>query len=88
MTDGTPIFDPMIYDALLELETRISGRYLAWVRQEETTETKNYWRDKARTLYREVHEVDSFNESQIQAKRQELRELWRSMPVDAPRLTA
>ena len=88
MLDKTPIFDPMIYDALLELATRIGGRYIAWADRAQSEVEAKRWLDLETEMQRGVRQVDSFNESQIQAKRQELRELWHSMPVEAPRLTA
>ena len=88
MSSNKPIFDPMIYDALLELATRIGGRYLAWAREASNESTAQYWRSKGRELRIAVWAVDSRDEAAVQTKRQELRELWRSMPVDAPQLTA
>ena len=88
MVDKTPVFDPMIYDALLELATRIGGRYVAWADRAQSEAEARHWLDVAAEMRRGVRQVDSFNEAEIEAKRQELRELWRSMPVDAPQLTA
>jgi hypothetical protein len=78
----------MIYDALLELATRISGRYVAWQDQASTAEAAEHWQREMFRLNAEVQAVDHRSKSAIEAKRAELRELLASMPVHAPEFAA
>ena len=86
--DDDRVFNPMIYDALLEFATRISGRYVAWKREAKTTEEAEHWQREMFRFNAEVRAVDHRSKSAIEAKRAELRELWDSLPVDAPRFDA
>ncbi|MDR1449053.1 MAG: hypothetical protein LBI84_02415 [Propionibacteriaceae bacterium] len=81
-------FDPMIYDALLELATRIGGRYVAWADQAPSEAAGGHWRNAGIELRRQVRAVDPDDETAIEAKRAELRALWAAMPVQAPALVA
>lgn len=85
--DDDYLDNPMIYDALLELATRIGGRYVFWEDQASDSISKAHWRDAGIELRRQVWEVDSYSKSAVEAKRAELRELWASMPEDAPEVT-
>ncbi|WP_435298967.1 hypothetical protein [Timonella sp. A28] len=76
--------NPMIYDAMCELETRISGQYVAWKREAKTEEEAEYWQREILRLSQEVQAVDIDSQSAIDAKRAELRELFASLPDEAP----
>ncbi len=86
--DDDRVFNPMIYDALLEFATRISGQYVAWQDQAETAEEAEHWQREMYRFNAEVRDVDHRSKSAIEAKRAELRELWASLPVDAPKFAA
>ncbi|WP_029067969.1 hypothetical protein [Jonesia quinghaiensis] len=83
--DDDRVFNPTIYEAMRELATRISGRYVAWQRAAETPQEAEHWRRVMYRLSAEVRAVDFDSRSAIEAKRAELRELWASLPVDAPK---
>ncbi|WP_029067973.1 hypothetical protein [Jonesia quinghaiensis] len=86
--DDDRVFDPMIYDAMREFATRISGQYVAWKREAKTTEEAEHWQREMLRFNAEVRAVDHRSKSAIEAKRAELRELWASLPVDAPKFAA
>lgn len=86
MTTEEAPFNPMLYDALLELSTRIRGRYLAWAREAATEHAAQHWRDAGIEVHRQVDEVDWRSKSAIEAKRTELRALFASMPTEAPEI--
>lgn len=81
-------FDPMSYDALLELTTRICGRYIAWADRAPSEAAGLHWQNAAVELQRQVRLVDPNGQAAIEAKRAELRELWATMPAQAPTLAA
>lgn len=85
--DDDKNFDPMIYDVLREMETRIGGRYNAWADNASTPEEERHWLDEAEKVFRQVRAVDHNSRSAIEAKRAELRELWATMPGEAPDFT-
>lgn len=85
--DDDYLYNPMIYDALLELATRIGGRYIFWADQAGDSASAAHWFNVYDELSRQVREVDSYSKSAVEAKRAELRELWASMPEDAPEVT-
>ncbi len=76
--------NPMIYDAMRELENRIRGEYVAWQDQAKTPEEAEYWQREILRLSKEVRAVDINSQSAIDAKRAELRELFASLPDQAP----
>ena len=78
------VFSPMNYDALLELTTRIGGQYVEWADQATTEEEANHWHEVAAEIRQQVRQVDSRDNYAIEAKRDELRKLWRSLPETAP----
>ncbi|MFK4761710.1 hypothetical protein ACI3KS_12305 [Microbacterium sp. ZW T5_45] len=81
-------FDPMIYDAMRELETRIGGTYIAWAREAATPAEAAHWKNEMYKLSDEVRAVDSRSRSAINAKREQLSVLLASLPVHAPALSA
>lgn len=86
--DNDRVIDPMIYDALLELATRIGGRYNAWADQASNEGVREHWRNAGIQLRQQVREVDPMSRTSIEAKRTELRALWSTMPVEAPNIAA
>ncbi|MFT4050620.1 MAG: hypothetical protein QM677_00040 [Microbacterium sp.] len=86
LTDQT--FNPMCYDAMLELATRIGGRYNAWADEAGRSASATHWRNAGIELRRQVRDVDAHSQSAIEAKRAELRELWATMPAHAPAFAA
>lgn len=83
MTQIDDDFDPMIYDAMLELSYRIRGIYQARSRQAGTPDERMHWVGESVLLAREVRGVDLGSKSAINAKRAELRELLVSFPENA-----
>lgn len=77
-------FNPMSYDALLELATRIGGRYNAWADEAGDSDTAAHWRKAGIELRRQMRAVDPHSQSAIETKRTELRELWTTMTVHGP----
>ena len=88
VTHTDQVFNPMSYDAMLELATRIGGRYNAWADEAGQSASAVHWRNAGIELRRQVRAVDSHSQSAVEAKRAELRELWATMPVHAPELAA
>ncbi|MDZ8173227.1 hypothetical protein [Microbacterium xanthum] len=82
------VFNPMAYDALLELATRIGGRYVSWVDQAPTDAAGRHWTYAHIEMQRQVRQVDPNDAEAIEAKRAELRELWATMPAQAPVMAA
>lgn len=82
------LLNPMAYDALLELATRIGGRYVSWVDQAPTEAAGRHWTYAHIEMQRQVRQVDPNDPTAIEAKRVELRELWATMPVQAPVMAA
>lgn len=81
----------MSYDVMKEMVTRISGRYVSWADAAEAAgdpEMEQYWLEKAFQVDKDVRQVDPYDEAAIAAKRAELRELFRSLPVEAPVVTS
>ena len=77
-------FDPMVYDALLELTTRIGGQYVEWERQTTALEEQEHWKQAGIALRAQVRTIDPDNVAAIEAKRLELRELFQSLPETPP----
>lgn len=77
-------FDPMVYDALLELTTRIGGQYVEWERQATALEEQEHWKQAGIALRAQVRAIDPDDVAAIEAKRLELRELFQSLPETAP----
>ncbi|MDZ8276312.1 hypothetical protein R2Q81_10180 [Microbacterium aquimaris] len=89
MTEVTGgVFNPMAYDALLELATRIGGRYVSWVDQAPTDAAGRHWTYAHIEMQRQVRQVDPNDAEAIEAKRAELRGLWATMPAQAPVMAA
>jgi hypothetical protein len=84
MRDDDHDFDPMIYDAMRELATRVSGQYIAWKREARTAEEAAHWQAEAGRIAREVRSVDTRSRRAIEAKRAELRDVLAGMPEHAP----
>lgn len=78
--------NPMLYDALCELATRIGGRYVYWMRSAETEAEREHWFAECIRVNREARAVDPYSISAVTAKRAELRALFASMPDEAPPL--
>lgn len=77
-------FDPMVYDALLELTTRIGGQYVEWEHQATALEEQEHWKQAGIALRAQVRAIDPDDVAAIEAKRLELRELFQSLPETAP----
>lgn len=78
----------MSFDIMKEMATRISGRYISWADAADDPETEQYWLEKAFKVAEDLREVDPYDEAAIAAKRAELRELFRSLPTEAPAIAA
>ena len=78
----------MSFDIMKEMATRVCGRYIAWANDAADSETEQYWLEQASQVTREVRQVDPYDEEAIMAKRAELRELFRSLPTEAPAVAA
>lgn len=65
-------YDPMIYDAMRELATRLSGRYLALERLAKSDAEKARWRQRRQALDEEVHSVDVYSENAVVDKTDDL----------------
>lgn len=78
----------MSYEVMREGASLIQGRYIAWANAADDPETEKYWLGKALQVARDVQQVDPYDEAAITAKRAELRELFRSLPVEAPTVAA
>jgi hypothetical protein len=88
MNEDDRDFDPMIYDAMRELATRIGGRYVFWADQASDPVVERYWLEESYRVDRGVRAVDTRSKSAIEAKRRELREHFAQMPENAPEVTA
>lgn len=82
--DDDRVLDPMILDALFELETVIAGTYLSWMNEAKTDEEVEHWRQEMYRISDEVKEVDYRSRSAIEALRSKLREHYHSMGDTAP----
>ncbi|MDO5066392.1 MAG: hypothetical protein Q4D96_03835 [Propionibacteriaceae bacterium] len=78
----------MSFDIMKEMATRVCGRYIAWANAASDPETEQYWLEKALQVAADVRQVDPYDEAAITAKRAELRELFRSLPIEAPAVAA
>lgn len=76
--------DPMQYDALLELATRICGQYLEWADSSLTAEASEHWNQLCDEVGRQIRDVDSQDSSQVAARRDEFRALWEKMTTGVP----
>lgn len=65
-------YDPMIYDSMRELATRLSGRYLALERLAKSDAEKARWRQRRQALDEEVHGVNVYSESAVVDKTDDL----------------
>ena len=71
--------DPvMAYDALHELCSRIGGHYVMWA----------YWIRQAAQLRQEAWEISPEDHAAVAAKRAEWRQLFQSLPEQAPVIAA
>ena len=77
-------FDPMVYDTLLELTTRIGGQYVEWERQATALEEQEHWKQAGIALRAQVRAINPDDAMAIEAKRLELRELFQSLPETPP----
>ena len=84
MSEMKQAFDPMVYDALLELTARIGGQYVEWGRQATALEEQEHWKQAGIALRAQVRAIDPDDVVAIEAKRLELRELFQSLPETAP----
>ena len=82
--DDDRVLDPMILDALVELETVIAARYRRWMNEAKTDEEVEHWRQEMYRIRREVNAVDYRSRSAIEALRSKLREHYHSMGDAAP----
>lgn len=88
MVDDDQDFDPMIYDAMRELATQVSGRYIEWADAATDSETEKHWMSEAVRIGREARAVDTRSRKAIEAKRAEFRQLLSTMPLQAPEFPA
>ncbi len=65
-------YDPMIYDAMRELATRLGGRYLTLERLAKSDAEKARWRQRRQALDEEVHGVDVYSEIAVRDKTDDL----------------
>lgn len=78
----------MSYDVMRETANQIRGRCLAWANQAETPEAEQHWVEKSLQISKDIQQVDPYDEAAIDVKRAELRELFRSLPAEAPAVAA
>lgn len=71
-TPGVASYDPMLYDAMREVATRLGGRYLALERIAKDDAEKSRWRQRRRALDQEVREVNVYSEAEVREKTDEL----------------
>ena len=86
--DDDQVFDPMIYDAMRELATRVGARYVAWADAARTATEAAHWQAEVGRIGREVRSVDTNSRRAIEAKRAELRAQLAAMPEHAPAFAA
>ncbi|MFC7582289.1 hypothetical protein ACFQ23_05565 [Schaalia naturae] len=86
--EDTRTFNPMAYDVLLELATRIGGQYVAWAEEAPSEASGRHWRNAGIEMQRQVRAVDPHSRSAIESKTEELRAMLATMPAHAPLLTA
>lgn len=79
MSEMKQAFDPMVYDALLELTTRIGGQYVEWERQATALEEQERWKQAGIALRAQVRAIDPDDVVAIETKRLELRKLFQSL---------
>lgn len=75
MIDGqerSASYDPMVYDAMRELATRLGGRYLTLERLAKSDAEKARWRQRRQALDEEVHGVDVYSEIAVRDKTDDL----------------
>lgn len=82
--ESDQVFDPMAYDVLLEITTRIGGQYIAWADEAPSEAVGRHWRNAGIELRRQVRQVDPNSQSAIEAKTVELCEMLETMPAHAP----
>ncbi|MGV9183141.1 hypothetical protein [Arcanobacterium canis] len=80
--------DPMEYDILLELATRIEGEYVAWAREVKGTPEEEYWWSQHAHIMALARSVDSGNPQEIRNVKEKLRTIWNNLPADRPQLVA
>lgn len=78
----------MSFDIMKEMATRVCGRYIAWANQATDPAVKRHWMNQASQVTQGVQQVRAHDVEAIAAKREELRQLFRSMPVEAPAVAA
>lgn len=78
------VYDPMIYDVMRELANQVMGRYLAWERQASTPVEAEHWQDMRLRTRLEVRAVNPDSRSAVEAKTNQLGEILKSMPEQAP----
>lgn len=74
----------MSYEVMEEIANQIQGRYIGWADAATDPKTEQYWMEKSLQIARDIRQVDPNDEEAIKAKRAELGELIRSLPVEAP----
>ncbi|PID98559.1 MAG: hypothetical protein CSA83_00630 [Actinomycetales bacterium] len=80
----TDQIDPMIYDTMQELATRIGSRYLIWQRSAKNAAEARHWQATGFRIMREARAVNRYSKTAIEAKRAELNAIWANMPKKAP----
>ncbi|MEW6872239.1 hypothetical protein V3M41_01465 [Trueperella pyogenes] len=80
--------DPMEYDILLELATRIGGTYMGWAYETEGVPDEQHWREEAIKVRQAVWSVDSSSASEIRRAQAQLIEICENLPHRRPRLVA
>ena len=78
----------MSFDIMKEMATRVCGRYIAWANQATDPAVKQHWMNQASQVTKGVQQVRAHDAEAIAAKRAELRELFHSLPVEAPAVVA
>lgn len=82
--DEKQVFNPTNYDSLLELATRIGGRCNALANAACAEEDVKYWRSQGVAVRLRVWDVNPYDSEQVQVVKNELIDLFRSLPKVAP----
>lgn len=80
-------YGPMIYDVLLEMGTLVGGHYQCWAYEAQSEAEAEHWNDQAEKIRQQVRAVNSDDPEQVTRTLDQLTELWKSLPDNAPELS-
>lgn len=81
-------FSPVAYDVMRELATRLSGEYVAWMREASDEVARAHWREQHFRVMDEVDAVDSSDNAAIATHTEKLRREIAGLPECAPEVDA